>query len=165
MPYLTVHGSVWLTLVLVCRCSKLIHGVFLTTIISIAVVQGACLLPSSMDFASQIPPRVAIIVLRICLVYARNLLVRGLVVASFVVCSIITVTLFGVIWHDLDPIALNVPGFKINGCTVPPSQEVWKLFVPNLILHTVLYLATTVPVLRLRAVGKQSQLLNRLARE
>ena len=103
--------------------------------------------------------------MRICLVYARNLLVRGLVVASFVVCSIITVTLFGVIWHDLDPIALSVPGFKINGCTVPPSQEVWKLFVPNLILHTVLYLATTVPVLRLRAVGKQSQLLNRLARE
>ncbi|RPD64779.1 hypothetical protein L227DRAFT_591105 [Lentinus tigrinus ALCF2SS1-6] len=128
------------------RCSKLIHGNFLATILAIAVIQ-------------------AIIVLRICLVYARNRLVQSLVVGSFVVCSIITVTLFGTLWHDLDPIAIDVPGLKINSCTTPPSREIWKLYVPNLVLHTILYLATTVPVLKLRAIGKQSQLLNRLARD
>ncbi|RDX50514.1 hypothetical protein OH76DRAFT_1455377 [Lentinus brumalis] len=107
----------------------------------------------------------AIIVLRICYVYSKNLLVRGLVVGTFVTCSAITLSFLGIIWHELDPVAVNIPGVTINSCSVPQSQEIWKLYVPNLVLHTILYLATTLPVLRLRALGKQSQLMDRLARD
>ncbi|TFK91156.1 hypothetical protein K466DRAFT_542188 [Polyporus arcularius HHB13444] len=130
----------------VLRCSRLIHTVFVSTIMAVAVVQ-------------------AIIVLRICYVYSKNLLVRGLVVGTFVTCSAITLSFLGIIWHELDPVAVDIPGITINSCSVPQSEEIWKLYVPNLVLHTILYLATTLPVLRLRAIGKQSQLMDRLARD
>ncbi|KAI0701244.1 hypothetical protein C8T65DRAFT_656546 [Cerioporus squamosus] len=129
---------------------------------------GPWSLSRSLFFLNRYVPFIVmtpIIVLRICYVYSKNLLIRGLVVGTFIASSAITVSFLGIIWHELDPIAVNVPGLTINSCSVPQSGQIWKLYVPNLILHTILYLATTVPVLRLRAIGKQSQLMNRLARD
>ncbi|KAI0779007.1 hypothetical protein BD413DRAFT_632767 [Trametes elegans] len=127
-------------------CTGLVHANFILSVVGLAVVQ-------------------AIIVLRICYVYSKDFIVRGSVVACFVATTVVTVVIYGKIWHDVDPVAIPVPGLVINGCTAPTSREIWKLFVPNLVLHTVLYLATTIPALRMRRVGKDSRLLNRLVRD
>lgn len=107
----------------------------------------------------------AVIVLRICYVYSKDAIIRAFVVGCFVACTIITFVIYGKIWHDVDSFANPVPSLKIDGCTAPPSRQIWKMFLPNLGLHTLLYLATTIPMLRMRRVGKQSRMLNRLARE
>ncbi|OJT08318.1 hypothetical protein TRAPUB_770 [Trametes pubescens] len=124
--------------------------------------------PRSTLFTSNDPqPRCspAVIVLRICYVYSKDAIIRGFVVGCFFACTIITFVIYGKIWHDVDSFANPVPGLKIDGCTAPPSRQIWKMFLPNLGLHTLLYLATTLPMIRMRRVGKQSRLLNRLARD
>ncbi|KAI9067170.1 hypothetical protein FKP32DRAFT_1601265 [Trametes sanguinea] len=125
-------------------CKGWIHSEFLLSIAGLAIVQ-------------------AIIVLRICFVYSKDFVTRAFVVACFVACTIITLVIFAKMWHDVDPVAIPVPGLKLNGCTAPQSQQIWKIFIPNLALHTLLYLATSLPPLRMRRIGKKSQLLDRLA--
>lgn len=124
--------------------------------------------PRSTVFISSDPqPRhsPAVIVLRICYVYSKDAIIRAFVVGCFLACTIITFVIYGKIWDDVDSIAHPFPSLRIDGCTAPPSRQIWKMFLPNLGLHTLLYLATTLPMLRMRIVGKQSRLLNRLARE
>ncbi|OSD01197.1 hypothetical protein PYCCODRAFT_1436691 [Trametes coccinea BRFM310] len=125
-------------------CKGWIHSEFLLSIAGLAIVQ-------------------AIIVLRICYVYSKDFVTRAFVVGCFVACTIISLVIFGKIWHDVDPVAIPVPGLKLNGCTAPQAHQIWKIFIPNLALHTLLYLATTLPPLRMRRMGKRSQLLDRLA--
>ena len=103
--------------------------------------------------------------LRICYVYSKNLIARAFIVGIFVACVISTAVLLGVVWHDIEAVPVNIPGLKITSCTAPPSKAVWKLFVPNIVLHTVLYLATTIPALRMRRLGKKSMLMDRLVME
>ncbi|KAI0640252.1 hypothetical protein C8Q77DRAFT_1045330 [Trametes polyzona] len=127
-------------------CLGLVHANFLMAIIGLAIVQS-------------------VIVLRICYVYSKDIVARAFIIGCFVATTIITLVIYGKIWHDVDSIAIPVRGLEIDGCTAPPSRQIWKLFLPNLGLHTLLYLATTLPMLRMRRVGKQSRLLNRLARD
>ncbi|KAI0352280.1 hypothetical protein OH77DRAFT_1523532 [Trametes cingulata] len=127
-------------------CTGLIHTNFILAIIGLAIVQS-------------------IIVMRICLVYSKDFIARAFIVGCFVACTVITLVIYGKVWHDVDPIPIPVPGLKIDGCTAPASRQVWKIFLPNLGFHTLLYLATTMPMLRARMVGKQSRLMNRLARD
>lgn len=105
--------------------------------------------------------------LRICYVYSKSLFIR-LILLSFLAATTIAtfVVFFTNTRHVLDPRLLDLPsGTKNTGCKAPPSGQVWKLMLPNLIIHTVLYLATTVPALRMRRIGKKSRLMNRLVIE
>ncbi|KAI0652674.1 hypothetical protein C8Q79DRAFT_1005841 [Trametes meyenii] len=128
----------------VLACIGFVHSNFILAVVGLAIVQ-------------------AIIVLRICYVYSKELIARLFVISCFVACTIVTFVILGKIWHDIDSVAIPLRGLKINGCTAPPSRQIWKVLIPNLGLHTVLYLATTLPVLKMRLIGKQSRLLNRLA--
>ena len=149
------------------RCAALVHGGFFLVIIGVAVVQGTS---SSLHFL-LIPAAdtgfLAIIVLRICYVYSKSFYVRILLIVSLVGTTTATLVIFFVtIWRNIDPHLFYLPpGITIPGCKAPPSQQVWKLFVPNLAFHTILYLATTIPALRMRRMGKQSQLMRRLVIE
>lgn len=107
----------------------------------------------------------AVIVLRICYVYSKNNVARVSMIVCFVICTISTLVIYGRVWHDIDPVALDLPGLKVTGCSAPPSREVWKVFAPNLVLHTILYLATTIPAFYMRRRGKRSQMMDRLVRE
>ncbi|KAI0673950.1 hypothetical protein C8Q78DRAFT_1076902 [Trametes maxima] len=129
---------------IVLACIGFVHSNFVLAVVGLAIVQ-------------------AIIVLRICYVYSKELMARLFVIGCFVACTVVTFVILGKIWHDIDSVAIPLRGLKINGCTAPPSRQIWKVLIPNLGLHTVLYLATTLPVLRMRLIGKQSRLLNRLA--
>ena len=143
------------------------------SVLAVSVVQGeSSLNPDSPPYHPLVsshlvsyPLPTAIIVLRICYVYSKNLLARAFIVGIFVACVISTAVLLGVVWHDIEAVPVNIPGIKITSCTAPPSKAVWKLFVPNIVLHTVLYLATTIPALRMRRLGKKSMLMDRLVME
>ena len=141
------------------------------SVLAVSVVQGESSLTADsppyrhLISPSLIPAPVAIIVLRICYVYSKNLIARAFIVGTFVACVVSTAVLLGVVWHDLEAVPVNIPGLKITSCTAPPSKAVWKLFVPNIVLHTVLYLATTIPALRMRRLGKKSMLMDRLVME
>ncbi|KAI0801418.1 hypothetical protein C8Q74DRAFT_490241 [Fomes fomentarius] len=143
----TLHtGLLWPEPVRRGDCSGLIHTTFLCTIFAVGVVQ-------------------AVIVLRICYVYSKNNVARFSMIGCFVACTISTLVIYGLVWHDIDPVALDLPGLKLTGCSAPPSREVWKVFAPNLVLHTILYLATTIPAFDMRRRGKKSQLMDRLVRD
>ena len=103
--------------------------------------------------------------LRICYVYSKNLIARAFIVGTFVACVASTSALLGVLWHDLEAVPVNIPGVKITSCTAPPSKAVWKLFVPNIVLHTVLYMATTIPALKMRRMRRKSMLMDSLVME
>ena len=109
----------------------------------------------------------AIIVLRICYVYSKNQIVRIFLLSSFVVTTVATCAIYFVlIWPDVDPRQLGLPpGVVLRGCKAPPSGNMWKLFIPNLVYHTILYLTTTIPALRMRRIGKKSRLMDRLVVE
>ena len=86
-------------------------------------------------------------------------------IGTLAVCTICTLVLFGTVWHDIDAVAIDVPGLTINSCTAPPSRNLWRLFVPSMVLHTSMFLATTIPAVRMRRLGKQSMLVDRLVVE
>ncbi|KAI0756129.1 hypothetical protein C8Q80DRAFT_1090864 [Daedaleopsis nitida] len=116
-------------------------------------------------FVSMYVVPLSIIVLRICYVYSKSPLVRFFIVGCFAASTVSTYVVLGIVWHDMDSLPIPDVGFTIIGCNVPPSKQVWKIFLPNLVIHTILFLATTIPAMRMRRAGKNSQLTNRLVRD
>lgn len=107
----------------------------------------------------------AIIVLRIWYIFSQRRITRIVVVAIFLAVVVTTTSILGIIFPDFRQEAIVVPGLKLVGCSAPPSNNVWKLFLPNLILHTVLYAATTWPALRLHRQGRTSPFMNRMVKD
>ncbi|KAH9948201.1 hypothetical protein B0H21DRAFT_735021 [Amylocystis lapponica] len=107
----------------------------------------------------------AIIVLRIWYIYSNRRVARLLVVAAFVGCTIASTVMLVQLYPDLHPEKITIPGIKFIGCTAPISNNIWKVFLPSLVLHTILYIATTWPAIRLRRMGRDSPLMNRLVRD
>ncbi|TFK56401.1 hypothetical protein OE88DRAFT_12702 [Heliocybe sulcata] len=75
-------------------------------------------------------------------------------------------TILGVVYKDLNAVSLSIPGLEIDGCIVPPPNGLWRIWVPALILHTLLYVFTAVQaVLRRNVYGKRNVVLERLLRD
>lgn len=127
-------------------CSKAIPAVFIMGYIGIAVVQ-------------------AIIVLRIWYMFSNRPIARSFILAFFLATLITTIVLFKTIYADFRQVSPPVPGISNPGCSAPPSNRVWRIYLPNLILHTVLYLATTWPAFWMRRHGTRSPLMNRLLKD
>lgn len=107
----------------------------------------------------------AIIVLRIWYLYSNQLSGRLIVVAAFAACTISVFALLGTDWHELVPIPLNIPGVSLPTCPSPFPKHLWKIWVPSLIFHTLMFIATTYQAMRVRQLGGSSQLMDRILRE
>ncbi|PCH43580.1 hypothetical protein WOLCODRAFT_164557 [Wolfiporia cocos MD-104 SS10] len=52
-----------------------------------------------------------------------------------------------------------------SGCAIPLTYNMWKVYAPNLILHTVLFMATTWPAVQMSGRGTNAPLLFRLTQD
>ncbi|KZT73370.1 hypothetical protein DAEQUDRAFT_762283 [Daedalea quercina L-15889] len=105
-----------------------------------------------------------IIVLRIWYMFTERRTVARLLVVSAYIASIIAVAAeIGVLFPDIVPEVFDVPGVVFEHCTTPPSGKLWRIYLPNLVLHTVLFAATTWPVIQQRS--STSPLMLRLVRD
>lgn len=107
----------------------------------------------------------AILVLRIWYLFSKNVIARCIAVASFVTATAITVTYVALSFGDLNSIAISIPGLRILGCTSPPPRKFWRFFLPSLILHTILFVCTTVHAISSREFLHSTPITKRLFRD
>lgn len=108
----------------------------------------------------------AILVLRIWYLYSHDRGVRILTVGIFVLCTTLSFAFLGISLNTLHSVkVLPINGVKIIGCSAPPPQGLWKVFVPSLVLHTYLYLLTTYKTLKETTSRHSAPLRMRFLRE
>jgi len=57
------------------------------------------------------------------------------------------------------------PGYINEGCKVTRPPHIWRIFLPSLVLHTILYILTAYRALKNRHLLKQAPILKRLLRD
>jgi hypothetical protein len=110
----------------------------------------------------------AVLVLRIWYLFRHSNAARVLVMSCFAVCVIAEAVTLGLSFADLHSEMIVVPGIRILelGCTAPPPSKLWRLFIPALILHTILYIFTAYRGLINRSIAAEAApLMRRLIRE
>ncbi|KAL6307806.1 hypothetical protein BKA93DRAFT_815776 [Sparassis latifolia] len=127
-------------------CTGAIPATYILNIIGICIVQG-------------------IIVLRIWYIFSSRRTLRLLVVVAYVGCTVATAVVFASLWHQFAAIHIDIPGYNFLGCGAPPATDAWRMFLPNLIIHTILFIGTTIPALKPNGDGRRSPLMLRLIRD
>ena len=111
-----------------------------------------------------------VLVLRIWYLFEHSKTAQLLVVASFAAAvQVVTeaVTLY-LSFPNLHSEIISLPGVRILelGCKAPPPSNLWQMFVPTIIMHTILYLFTAYRGLRDRSIVAQpAPITKRLIRE
>lgn len=96
---------------------------------------------------------------------------RTLILLCFFVCGIGSATSFYFVGRQVDAVSLESLGLgglslEISGCLVAPPSDVWRVFTPVLVLHTVLYLFTAYRGLRRQSIiAEAAPVVLRLVRE
>ncbi|TFY61559.1 hypothetical protein EVJ58_g4442 [Rhodofomes roseus] len=130
--------------VIVRGCEGGIRAMFIMEYVALSVIQG-------------------IIVLRIWYMFAERPIARLLVVCAYLTAIVVTAAEMGILFASIVPIKYNIPGVVYHHCTAPPVAKIWRLYLPNFILHTILFVATTWPILQQRS--STSPLMIRLVRD
>lgn len=107
----------------------------------------------------------AILVLRIWYLFPRSTIARALVVLCLVIYIVASVTSLALTFTDLRAEKILLPGLRQSGCVAPAPRSIWHLFLPTLILHTILFLFTTVRAITSRQMLRSAPLLKRLVLE
>lgn len=115
------------------------------------------------------------LVLRVCHLFSYNQLIQGTTVLCFS-ASVITSSYFMYqATKDLQIISskssVSIPEIlsklhlAIDGCQTARPKRYWRIFLPALILHTLLYVLTAFRALRNRQFLKDAPILKRLLRD
>ncbi|KAJ7157381.1 hypothetical protein C8R46DRAFT_1114328 [Mycena filopes] len=126
-------------------CKRGIETLFVLSIVALGVVQ-------------------AMLVVRVWYLFSQSRLTRMAMIASFALTNIIS--LYFAVRAGIE---LNVTGnlaqFHIAGCRASRPARFWRLYLPSLVLHTVLYCLTAFRALRNRRIFKDAPILKRLVRD
>ncbi|KZP20642.1 hypothetical protein FIBSPDRAFT_891737 [Athelia psychrophila] len=110
----------------------------------------------------------AVLVLRIWYLYRHSPMARLLVILCFCGSVAASFTLLYYTAQYLNPVTLVIPGVTLHyvGCMTPPPPKIWALFIPALVLHTILYLFTAYRGVRNRSVvAEAAPIMSRLLRD
>ncbi|KAH7924142.1 hypothetical protein BV22DRAFT_1013910 [Leucogyrophana mollusca] len=121
--YLPLIAMMYASLSCTHVCDRSIRAGFMISLSAICINQG-------------------ILVLRVWHMFSHSVLARLIAIVSYVACSATSLITLGVSFGDLRSQALNVPGISLIGCTAPPPSDIWKIFIPSIAIHTILYLFT-----------------------
>jgi len=132
-------------------CKPAIQTVFVLNIIAISVVQG-------------------ILVTRIWYLFQDSKPIRTGVILGFVVSLVLSLVFLhlsvaNLVIINLTDLAILFPGIRNEGCKAERPQGFWRIYLPSLVLHTILYILTAVRALRNRRLLKDAPILKRLLRD
>ncbi|KAH7922329.1 hypothetical protein BV22DRAFT_1037614 [Leucogyrophana mollusca] len=82
----------------------------------------------------------AILLLRVWYMFPRSLSARLLALVSFVACTCASFATLFTAFKDLHslPLPPEVAAY-FPGCTTPPPSDIWRIFIPNMVIHTILF--------------------------
>lgn len=87
---------------------------------------------------------------------------------ALVICTTGSVVSLGLSFPNIHSEVIDAPGIRIlsMGCTAPPPSNLWRIFVPSVVIHTILYLFTAYRGLKTRSVAAETApVVQRLVRE
>ena len=84
-------------------------------------------------------------------------------VALCYIGNIVTIgILMAPVWRD---ITSRLPQYYVSGCASMQTTHAWRLFVPGIVMYSVIYAATIIPALREWYHGRNSMLMHRTVRK
>ncbi|KAJ7839903.1 hypothetical protein B0H13DRAFT_1649950 [Mycena leptocephala] len=132
-------------LALFCNCKRGIQSMFILCIVALGVVQ-------------------AMLVVRVWYLFGQNRLTRIVMILSFALTNILSLYFAIVAGIQLD-VTPNLTKLHIHGCRANRPTKFWRLWLPSLILHTLLYCLTAYRALKNRRLFKEAPILKRLVRD
>ncbi|KAF5384930.1 hypothetical protein D9615_000989 [Tricholomella constricta] len=131
--------------------SSAIQAEFLLNLVAISVIQG-------------------ILVARIWYLFQGSRRVQIGVIVGFVVSLVLSLVFLYLSAHTIRVLKFadlvqNLPGLRNEGCKASRPPNFWRIYVPSLVLHTILYILTAVRALRNRRLLKNAPVLKRLLRD
>lgn len=105
-------------------------------------------------------------VLRVWYILAGKLYARTFVLSAFLVSVVVSLKDFATVFASVGHMAPTfLPVLSLGGCSAPPIEDVWKIFLPYLVAQTILFASTLWPSFRSRRRSRSSQITRRLVRE
>jgi len=130
-------------------CTSAVQFLFFATIIALNIVQ-------------------AMLILRIWYLFGRQKWIQYGMMALWIVSMVVSLVYTGEAATHLELLGSDVDQGVFTlapGCRVARPPTFWKIFLPSLILHTILYILTAIRALRNRRVLKEAPVLKRLFRD
>ncbi|KAF4606124.1 hypothetical protein EYR38_000169 [Pleurotus pulmonarius] len=106
----------------------------------------------------------AILVLRVYYLFSNSKLVQNIVIACFIVSVSISLAFACTASINLRPLETLV-AFGIRGCRAERPQGFWRLYLPPLVLHTLLYMFTVLRAVSNRQMLKKSPVMQRILKD
>ncbi|KAF7436182.1 hypothetical protein PC9H_003008 [Pleurotus ostreatus] len=126
-------------------CLRAIKACFILTVLVLGIVQ-------------------AILVLRVYYLFSNSRLVQNIVIACFIVSVSISLAFACTASINLRPLQTLV-AFGIRGCRAERPQGFWRLYLPPLVLHTLLYMFTVLRAVSNRQMLKKSPVMQRILKD
>jgi len=132
-------------------CKPAIQAAFLLNTLAITVIQ-------------------AILVIRIWYLFQGSRWVQIGIISGFVGSVVLSVIFLYLSVKNLkivtpDTVHNFFPGLHIKGCQAQRPPNFWRIYLPSLILHSILYVLTAMKALKNRRLLKDAPILKRLLRD
>ncbi|KAJ7144790.1 hypothetical protein C8R43DRAFT_1198683 [Mycena crocata] len=126
-------------------CKHGIETLFVLNIVALGVVQ-------------------AMLVVRVWYLFSQSRLTRIAMISAFALTNILSLyfAIHAGIQLNITP---NLTALHIPGCRATRPSKYWRLYLPSLVLHTVLYCLTAFRALKNRRIFKEAPILKRLVRD
>ncbi|KAJ7631729.1 hypothetical protein DFH06DRAFT_1438969 [Mycena polygramma] len=126
-------------------CKRGIQTLFVISIVALGVVQ-------------------AMLVVRVWYLFGQSRLTRMAMISAFMITNIISLY-FAVVSAIELQVTPNLVNLHIHGCRASRPMRFWRLWLPSLVLHTLLYCLTAYRALKNRRMFKEAPILKRLVRD
>ncbi|KAJ6617442.1 hypothetical protein B0H10DRAFT_2383949 [Mycena sp. CBHHK59/15] len=110
------------------------------------------------------PELSTMLVVRVWYLFSQSRTTRIAMIVVFFISNAISLYFAILSAIDLD-VTKNLTEFHIYGCRASRPQKFWRLYLPSLVIHTMLYCLTAFRALKNRRVFKDAPLLKRLVRD
>jgi len=132
-------------------CKAAIQSAFLLNIVAISVIQG-------------------ILVTRVWYLFQGGKIVQVGIIVGFIISLVLSLVFLYLSANPMkiiqpDALARIFPGYRNVGCKAIRPHAFWRIWLPSLVLHSILYILTGVRALRNRRLLKDAPILKRLLRD
>ncbi|KAJ8507157.1 hypothetical protein ONZ45_g10446 [Pleurotus djamor] len=109
-------------------------------------------------------PLYSILMLRVYYLFSGSKLIQRIVVLCFIISVSVSLTFSCIAATNLRGL-MPLVAFGIKGCRAERPEGFWRLYLPPLVLHTILYMLTVLRAARNRRMLKKSPVMQRLLKD